>query len=93
MIADMTNNEKLHSVVTELFFRGRKLIISVVFITQSNFKVPKEVRLNTANFFIMNIPNKIILQQTAINQSSDIDFKDFMNTYKKMYCRNILFLS
>ena len=58
MIADMINNKKLNSVVTELFIRGRKLNISIIFITQSYFKVPKEVRLNTTHFFIMKIPNK-----------------------------------
>ena len=51
MIADMINNKKLNSVVTELFIRGRKLNISIVFITQSYFKVPKDVRLNTTHFF------------------------------------------
>ena len=52
MIAYMINNKKLNPVVTELFTRGRKLNISVVFITQSYFKVPKEVRVNTTHFFI-----------------------------------------
>ena len=58
MIADMINNKKLNSIVTELFIRGRKLNISLVFITQSYFKDPKDVRLNTTHFFIMKIPNK-----------------------------------
>ena len=58
MIADIVNNKKLNPVVTELFIRSRKLNISIVFITQSYFKVPKEVRLNTTHFFIMKIPNK-----------------------------------
>ena len=83
MIADMINNNKLNPVVTELFIRGRKLNISIVFITQSYFKVPKDVRLNSTHFFIMKIPNKRELQQIALNHSSDIDFKDFMNIYKK----------
>ena len=56
MIADMINNTKLNSIVTELFIRGRKLNISLVFITQSYFKVPKDVRLNTSHFFIIKIP-------------------------------------
>ena len=51
MIADMIHNKKLNSIVTELFIRGRKLNISLVFITQSYFKVPKDVRLNTTHFF------------------------------------------
>ena len=58
MIADMINNKKLNPVVTELFIRGRKLNISIVFITQSYFKVPKDVRLNSTHFFITRIPNK-----------------------------------
>ena len=58
MVADMINNKKLNPVVTELFIRGRKLNISIVFITQAYFKVPKEVRFNTTHFFIMKIPNK-----------------------------------
>ena len=62
MIADMIHNKKLNSIVTELFIRGRKLNISLVFITQSYFKVPKGVRLNTSHFFIAKIPNKRELQ-------------------------------
>ena len=50
MIADMINNKKLNSIVTELFIRGRKLNISLVFITQSYFEVPKDVRLNSTHF-------------------------------------------
>ena len=83
MIADMTNNNKLNLVITELFIRGRNLNISIVFITQSYFKVPKDVRLNSTHFFIMKIPNKRELQQIALNHSSYIDLKDFMNIYKK----------
>ena len=58
MIADMINNKKLNSIVTELFIRNRKLNISLVFIMQSYFRVPKDVRLNITHFFIMKIPNK-----------------------------------
>ena len=83
MIVDMINNKKLNSIVTELFIRGRKLNISLVFITQSYFKVPKHVRLNSTHFFIMKIPNKRELQQIALNHLSDIDFKDFIKIYKK----------
>ena len=54
----MINNKKLDLIVTELLIRGRKLNISLVFITQSYFKVPKDVRLNTSHFFIAKIPNK-----------------------------------
>ena len=67
MIPDMINNKKLNSIVAELLIRGRKLNISLVFITQSYFKVPKDVRPNTTHFFIMKIPNRRELQQIAIN--------------------------
>ena len=67
MIADMINNKKLNLIRTELFIRGRKLNISIVFITQSYFKVQKDVRLNSTHFFIMKIPNKRELQQIALN--------------------------
>ena len=74
MIADMINNKKLNPIVTELFIRGGKLNISIVFIMQWYFKVPKDVRLNSTHFFILKIPNKRELQQIALNHSSDIDF-------------------
>ena len=72
----MLSNKKLNSIVTELFIRGRKLNISLVFITQSCFKVPKDVRLNNTHFSILKIPNKREIQQIAYNHSLDIDFKD-----------------
>ena len=62
MVADMINNNKLSPIVTELFIRGRKLNISFLFITQSYFKVSKDVRVNSTHFFIMKIPNKRELQ-------------------------------
>ena len=92
IIADMIDNKELNPVVTELFIRGRKLNISIVFITQSYFKVPKDVRLNSTHFFIMKIPNKRELQQIALNHSSDIDFKDFIKIYKKCKAEPYSFL-
>ena len=82
MIVDMINNKKLNPVVTELFIRGRKLNISIVFTTQSYFKVRKDVRLNSTYFFTMKNRNKRELQQIALNHSSDIDFKDFIKILK-----------
>ena len=81
VIADMINNKKLNSIATELFIWGRKLKISLVFITQSYFKVPKDVILNSTHFFIMKIPNKRELQQIALNHSSNT--KDFIKIQKK----------
>ena len=100
MIVDMIHNEKLNSMVTELFIRGRKLNISLVFITQSYFKLPKDVRLNTSHFFIAKIPNKRELQQIATNHSSDIHFThhssdiltDFANIYRKCTAEPYSFL-
>ena len=83
MTADMIHNKKLVSLVTELLIWGRKLHISLVFISQSYFKVQKDVRLNTIHFFIAKIPNKKEMQQIATNHSSDISSKDFTNIYRK----------
>ena len=71
----MLSNKKLNPIVTELFIRGRKLNISLVFITQSYFAVPKNIRLNSTHYFVMKIPNKRELQQIKFNHSSDIPFK------------------
>ena len=92
MIADMINSRRLDSIVTELFISERKLNISLVFITKSYFKVPKDVRLNTTHFFIAKIPNKRELQQIAINHSSDINTKDFANIYRKCTAEPYSFL-
>ena len=72
MIADMIKNRKSDSIVTELFITGRKLNISIVFITQSYFKVPKDVSLNISHFFIKKVPNERELRQIATNHSSDL---------------------
>ena len=75
-----------------MFIRGRKLNISLIFITQSYFKVPKDVTVNTSHFFIAKIPNKRELQQIAINHSSDINTKDFANIYRKCADENYYLL-
>ena len=92
MIADMLSNRNLNLIVTELFIRGRKLNISLVFITKSSFAVPKDTRLNFTHYFIIKIPNKCELQQIAYNHSSNIDFKDFMTLYKKCTAKTRFFL-
>ena len=83
MIADSMSNKKFQAMVKELFIRCRNLNISFVFITQSYFSVPKEVRLNCTHYLIMKVHNKRELQNIPVNQSTDIDYKDFMNIYKK----------
>ena len=83
MIANKLVNKNLNLIVTKLFIGVRKLSIPIVFITQSYFPVPKYVRLNSTHYFIIKIPNKWELLQIAFNHSSNIDFKDIMNLYKK----------
>ena len=80
MIADMTN-KKFQAITNEFFIRCRKLNISLVFITQSYFSVPKDVRLN--HYLIMKINNKRALQDIAINQSADIDCQGFLKIYRE----------
>ena len=82
VIADMLNNKKLNLIVAQLFIRSRKLNISLVFIRQPFFAIPKGIRLHSTHYFIMKILKKQQLKQFSINHSTDIDF---MNLYKKMY--------
>ena len=70
-------------VIKELFIRCRKLNISLVFIAQSHFSVPKDARLSITHYFIMKIKNKRALQNVAINHSADIDYQDFKNIYRE----------
>ena len=83
MIIDMIHNKKLDSVATELFIRVRKLNISFAFTTQSYFKIPKDVRLNTTHIFIAKIPNRREPQEMARKHSSDIKTEDFTNICRK----------
>ena len=76
-------NQKFQSIIKELFIRCRKINISLVFITQSYFSVPKDVRLDSMHFFIMKINNKRELQNIAINHSADLDYKDFIKIYRE----------
>ena len=83
MIADLINIKKLNPVVAELFIRGRKLNFPIVLITLSYFKIPIDVKQNATQFFIMKILNKRGLQRIALNYLLDIDFKNFIEIYKK----------
>ena len=86
MIADIMTNKKFQAIMKELFIRCKKLNISLVFITQSYFSVPKEARLNSTHYLIMKSNNRNDLQQIAIDHSADIDYKDFLKIYKN--CTN-----
>ena len=81
MIADMLSNKKINPA--ELYIRQRKTNIFLAFITQSFFAVQKNIRINSTSYFVMKIPNKRDLQQITFNHSSDVDFQEFMNLYKK----------
>ena len=83
MIADVMRNKKFQVIIRELFIRCRKLNISLVFITQSYFSVPKDVRLNSAHYLIMKISNRKELQNNAINHSADIDYNNFVRIYRE----------
>ena len=78
MIADVMTNKKFQATIKELFIRCRKLNISLVFITQTYFSVPKDVRINSTHYLILKINNRKNLQNIVINHSADIDYKDFM---------------
>ena len=83
MIADIMTSTRFQAIIKELFIRRRKLNISLVFITQSYFSVPKDVRLNSSHYLIMEINSRKELQNIAINHSEDIYFKYFMKIYRE----------
>ena len=83
MIANIMANKIFQALIKELFIRCRKLNISLVFITLTYFSVPKDVRLNSTHCLIMKINNRKELQNIAINDSADVDYKDFMKIYRE----------
>ena len=83
MIVDIMTNKTFPAIIKELFIRCRKLNISLVFITQSYFSLPKDVRLNSTHYLIMKINNKRELQNIANSHSGGIEYKDFMKIYRE----------
>ena len=83
MIASIMTNKRFQAIIKKLFIICRKLSISLVFITQSYFTVPKDVRLNSTLYLIMKINNKRESQNIVINHSADIDYGDFMKIYRE----------
>ena len=81
MIADIMRSEKFKAIVKELFIRCRKLNISIVFITQSYFRTPKDARLNSTHYILMKIGNKKELKSIAEENSGHLDFKEFLKIY------------
>ena len=84
MIADMENNKKFKRIIKELFYRGRQINISIVFITQSYFRALKDARLNSTHYILMKIDNKKEFKSTAEGKSGNLDYKDFLKIYN--YC-------
>ena len=92
IIADMLKKNKLNPVVTTFIIRSRKLKISLVFITQLYFAVPKNIRIVSTHYFIIKVPFIRELQETAFNHSPNIDFQNFENLYKKFTAKPYSFL-
>ena len=92
MIADIMTNKKFQAIIKELFIRCRKLNLSLVFITQTYFSIPKEVRLNSTHYLIKKIHNKRELQNIATNNSADIGYKDFIKIYRKCTSEPLFFI-
>ena len=82
IISHVLSNKKAQQVLKELFIRCRKLNISLSFLTQYYFSVPKDVRLNCTHYIIFKLKNKRELQNIAINNSADINYKDFIKIYR-----------
>ena len=82
MILHVISNKKAQQTLKELFIRCSKLNISLIFITQSYFSVPKDIRLNCTNFLIFKIHNRKELQQIPVAHSADIDYKEFIRIYR-----------
>ena len=93
LIADIMSNKKFQAIIKELFIRCKKLNISLVFITQSYFSIPKDVRLNSTHYLILKINNRKESQNIAINHSADIDYKDFLMIYREYTRKPYSFLT
>ena len=93
MIADIMSNKKFQSIIKKLFIRCRKVNISLLFNTQSYFSFPKDVRLNSTHYLIMEISSRKELQNIAINYSPDIDYNDFVKIYRKCTRKPYSFLT
>ena len=84
MIADIEYNKNFKRIIKELFYRARKINVSIVFITQSYFRALKDARLNSTHYISMKIGNKKELKRIAEETSSNLDYKDFLKMYN--YC-------
>ena len=93
MIADIMVHKKFQAIIKELFIRCRKLNISLLFITQSYFSIPKDIWLNSTYYLIMKISDTKELQNIAINHSADIDYNNFVRIYRECTRKPYSFLA
>ena len=84
MIADIEYNKNFKRIIKELFYRARKINVSIVFITQSYFRALKDARLNSTNYILMRIGNEKELKRIGEEKSGHLDYKDFFKMYN--YC-------
>ena len=84
MIADIEYNKIFKGIIKELFYRARKINVSIVFITQSYFRALKDARLNSTHYIIMKINNKKELKRIAEEKPGHLDYKNFLKMYN--YC-------
>ena len=82
MISHVMSDKKAQQILKDLFIRCRKLNISLCFLTQSYFNVPKDVRLNCAHYILFKLNNRRELQNIVIDHSADIDYEDFIKIYR-----------
>ena len=81
MISDIEYNKDFKKIIKELFYRGRKINISIVFITQSYFRALKDIRLNSTHYILKKISNKKELKKIAEEESDHLNYKDFLKVY------------
>ena len=84
MIADIEYKKNFQQIIKELFYRARKINVSIVFITQCYFRTLKDARLNSTHYILMKIGNKKELNSIAEEKSGNLDYKDFLKMYN--YC-------
>ena len=84
MVADIEYDKNFKRIIKELFYRARKINVSIVFITQSYFRALKDARLNSTHYILMKIGNKKELKSIAEEKSGNLDYKDFFKMYN--YC-------
>ena len=84
MIADIEFNKNFKRIIKELFYRARKINVSIVFITQSYFRALKDARLNSTHYILMKIGNKKELKRITEEKLGHLDYKDFLKIYN--YC-------